>query len=70
MRDPCHDCGLAKMTFSRFDFWIREIVQDTKDHNCPRWAQPLPLISEATDTAFIREAWNTQEGLAAWRAAL
>jgi hypothetical protein len=67
MRDPCPYCGLPGMTYSRLDRQTREIVRDTKDHACAAWAAKPVLTSEPSDTAFIREAWNTPEGLKRWR---
>jgi hypothetical protein len=67
MRDPCPHCGLPKMSMSRLDTFTKEIVIDTKDHNCPAWAAKPALSIFETDTAFIREAWNTAEGLARYR---
>lgn len=67
MRDPCPYCGLPGIALSRFDAWTREIVRDVKEHACYGWAPKEILPSEPTDTSFIREAWNTEEGLRLWR---
>lgn len=58
------------MSYSRIDPWTREIVRDTKNHNCPAWERPPVLSSEPTDTTFIRELRNTPEGLELYRKAL
>lgn len=67
MRDPCPWCGLPGMALSRVDAMTRQIVRDIKDHNCPAWAVPPPLSIIPTDTTFIREGRNTEEGLAIYR---
>jgi len=70
MRDRCPHCGLPGISREYVDAFTRQIVRDIKDHNCPAWAPKPVLSSEPTDTSFIREAWNTPEGLKAWRESL
>jgi len=68
--DPCVYCGLPKMSYSRLDTFTGEIIRQTKDHACARWAPKPALTSEPADTTFIRESWNTAAGLQRWREGL
>ena len=67
MRDPCPYCGLRDVSRSRVDLWAKEIVREIREHACFAWEPKEPLVREPTDTTFIREARNTQEGLRVWR---
>lgn len=70
MRGPCPYCRLPRITAWWVDGYINQVVRDIKEHPCYGWAPKPPLPLGFTDTSFIREAWNTAEGLERWRAQL
>lgn len=67
MRDPCPYCNLPGVAYSRLDAFTKQIVRDIRDHDCPAFAPKPALTREAADTSFVREAWNTAEGLERYR---
>lgn len=67
MRDRCPYCGLPNVAREYADSFSGKLYRDIRQHACYRWAAAPALSTFDSDTSFISEARNSQDGLKAWR---